>query len=105
MALMIARFGMDVTVILAAVPHDVVEDCGEWSAQRVEREFGARVAGIACELTEDKSRSWRERKEAGVENISRMSAEAAAMKAVDQRLDRALRSVLTRIAELARVGT
>ncbi len=84
MALMIARFGLDEWVILAAILHDVVEDCAEWDVARVERDFGGRVADIVSELTEDKTKSWRERKEAGIDNISRMSAEAAAVKAVDQ---------------------
>ncbi len=83
-ALMLARFGLDEDVIAAGLLHDVVEDCVGWSIDRVQSEFGAHVAGIVAQLSEDKSRSWTERKRAGIEKVPHMSPEAASVKACDK---------------------
>lgn len=83
-ALMLARFGLDDDVIAAGLLHDVVEDCPAWSNERVQAEFGAHVAGIVSQLTEDKSRSWDERKQAAIAKVPHMSPEAASVKACDK---------------------
>jgi (p)ppGpp synthase/HD superfamily hydrolase len=83
-ALMLARFGLDDEVIAAGLLHDVAEDCAGWSIARVQEEFGAHVAGIVAQLTEDKSLSWIERKQAGIEKVLHMSPEAASVKACDK---------------------
>ena len=83
-ALILARAGLDEVVLQAALLHDVVEDCEGWTPARVEREFGADVARIVAELTEDKSHSWSERKQAGIERVATMSAPALAIKAADK---------------------
>lgn len=83
-AIMLARLGMDEAVVQAGVLHDVVEDCEGWTVERIEADFGARVAGIVGELTEDKSKSWDERKQAAVDHVAHMSEEAAAVKACDK---------------------
>jgi len=83
-AIMLARWGMDDDVIVAGILHDVVEDCDEWTVERVDDEFGPHVASIVDELTEDKSRSWEERKRLGVEHVASMSPQAASVKAADK---------------------
>ena len=83
-AIAIARLGGSEIEIQAALLHDVVEDCPSWTAERLEREFGARVAGIVAELTEDKSRPWVERKEASIESVPRLSPEAARVLAMEK---------------------
>ncbi len=83
-ALMLSRWGQDSQVIVAGLLHDVVEDCDSWTVERVETEFGKRVASIVSELTEDKSKSWEERKRWAVEHAARMSPQAAAVKCVDK---------------------
>lgn len=83
-ALMLARFGLDDDVIAAGLLHDVVEDCPSWTLERVQAEFGAHVAGIVGQLTEDKSRSWAERKQTAIEKVPHMSPEAASVKACDK---------------------
>lgn len=83
-ALLLARLGHDDVVLQAALLHDVVEDCEGWTVERVAEEFGDAVAGIVDELTEDKSRSWAERKQWAVDHAARMSAAGAAVKAADQ---------------------
>lgn len=82
--LMLARWGQEEDVVVAGLLHDVVEDCPDWTVERVARDFGAHVAGVVGELSEDKSRSWDERKRDGVERVAGMSPEAAAVKAADK---------------------
>ena len=83
-ALMLARFGLDDDVIAAGLLHDVVEDCPGWSNERVQAEFGAHVAGIVAQLTEDKSCPWEERKQSAISKVPHMSPEAASVKACDK---------------------
>jgi myo-inositol-1(or 4)-monophosphatase len=96
-AMMLARWTMDEHVIQAGILHDVVEDCDGWTVDRVRAEFGDAVADIVAQLTEDKSRTWAERKRHAVEHVAHMSAEAAAVKAVDK-----LHNLESLIADLAR---
>lgn len=83
-AFMLARLGLGERAIQAALLHDVVEDCEGWTVQRVAERFGDEVASLVAELTEDKSRSWEERKQATVDRVPSMSAEACAIKAADK---------------------
>jgi len=85
-ALMLARWGLDEEVIVAGLLHDVVEDCKDagWTLERVERDFGARVAALVGELSEDKSRSWPERKRWAIDHVPHMSPQAASVKAADK---------------------
>lgn len=83
-ALTLARLGCDATLIRAAILHDVVEDCDGWDGARVEREFGPRVTAIVLELTEDKSKSWAERKQWQVDHVPHMSDAACVVKAADK---------------------
>ncbi|MBK8177704.1 MAG: bifunctional (p)ppGpp synthetase/guanosine-3',5'-bis(diphosphate) 3'-pyrophosphohydrolase [Planctomycetes bacterium] len=83
-ALMLARFGLEEDVIAAGLLHDVVEDSPGWTVERVAEEFNPHVAGIVSQLTEDKTRSWGERKSAGVAKVPHMSPEAASVKACDK---------------------
>lgn len=83
-ALILARLGCAPRVLQAALLHDVVEDCDGWTVERVEREFGADVARTVAELTEDKSRTWEQRKRAQVDHVPRLSPDALAVKAADK---------------------
>ncbi len=83
-ALMLARIGADEATIEAAILHDVVEDCEGWTLARIEDEFGAGTASIVADLTEDKSKTWEERKRWAVEHVPHMSPEAVAVKAADK---------------------
>lgn len=96
-ALILARAGAEDEVIQAGLLHDVVEDSADWTLERVEREFGVRVRSIVAELTEDKSRSWHDRKEQGIQDVACLSAEALLVKACDK-----LHNLSTLSAELAR---
>lgn len=83
MAIMLAGAGLDESTIAAALVHDVLEDVPGWSQARMSAEFGPRVATIVAELTEDKSKSWSERKRWQIERAPHLSPAAAAIKAAD----------------------
>jgi (p)ppGpp synthase/HD superfamily hydrolase len=83
-AMILVRVGASSTTVQAGLLHDVVEDCKEWTLERLESEFGAEVTAIVAELTEDKTKSWEERKLAAAEKATTMSAEGALVKAADQ---------------------
>lgn len=83
-ALLLTRFGVDDDVVVAALLHDVPEDCSGWTVERVRLEFGTRVAGIVGELTEDKRQSWEQRKQHAVDHVPHMTPDAATVKAADQ---------------------
>ena len=83
-ALMLARWDMDEDVIAAGLLHDVVEDCKDWTIERVETEFGKHIASIVADLTEDKSKTWAERKQAAIDNAPHLSPQAACVKAADK---------------------
>ena len=58
-------------------------------------EFGAHVKSIVEQLTEDKSKTWEERKRAAIEKVPHLSPEAATVKAADK-----LHNLQTLLAEL-----
>ncbi|MFT5051500.1 MAG: (p)ppGpp synthase/HD superfamily hydrolase [Chlamydiales bacterium] len=83
-ALILAQLGLDEVAVQAALLHDVVEDCDGWDDPRVRSNFGGAVADIVAALTEDKSRTWDERKRHAIEHVAQMSTEAAHVKAADK---------------------
>jgi (p)ppGpp synthase/HD superfamily hydrolase len=82
--IMLARWGLEEHLIVAGILHDAVEDCDDWTIERVEVEFGHHVAQIVGQLTEDKSKTWAERKQWAVDHVPHMSPEAATVKAADK---------------------
>ena len=83
-AIILARWGFEEDLIVAGLMHDAVEDSEVWTLDRVEFEFGPHVASIVEQLTEDKSKSWEERKRWAIDHVPRMSPEAASVKAADK---------------------
>jgi (p)ppGpp synthase/HD superfamily hydrolase len=75
-ALILARWGQDDDVIVAGLLH--------WPLPRIEAEFGHHVAKLVAELTEDKSKSWDERKRYAIDHVPRISPFAATIKAADK---------------------
>ena len=65
----VASMTTDEEIISAAVLHDTVEDCKDVTAEILEREFGPRVAAIVAQESEDKSKTWKERKGATIEHL------------------------------------
>jgi (p)ppGpp synthase/HD superfamily hydrolase len=83
-AMMLARLGLDAVSIQAGILHDVVEDCDDWTLDRIEEEFGSEVRSVVDDLSEDKSLSWSERKRWAVEHVPHMSERAVTVKAADK---------------------
>jgi guanosine-3',5'-bis(diphosphate) 3'-pyrophosphohydrolase len=73
----------DSDVLCAAILHDTVEDT-ETTFEELEREFGAKIAGIVREVTDDKSLDKNVRKRLQIEHAPHLSAEAKLVKLADK---------------------
>ena len=76
----------DEEVIAAAVLHDTLEDCKSVSYEKICREFGERVARIVAAETDDKSKSWEERKASKIEMLKKESDQSVKMVALGDKL-------------------
>ena len=74
-ALIVSVMTDDPEVIAAAYLHDVIEDAGV-TYEQIQRKFGTRVADLVQAESEDKSKSWKERKQATVDHMQHASREA-----------------------------
>lgn len=59
----------DEEILCAGVLHDTIEDCNCVTKEMLEESFGERVADMVAGESEDKSRTWMERKRATVERL------------------------------------
>jgi guanosine-3',5'-bis(diphosphate) 3'-pyrophosphohydrolase len=73
----------DTRVLVAAILHDTVEDT-ETTLDELESLFGAVIAGIVREVTDDKSLPKSERKRLQIENAGRISDQARLVKLADK---------------------
>ncbi|MDF2888300.1 MAG: metal dependent phosphohydrolase [Lacrimispora sp.] len=73
-AVIVSLMTVDQELICAALLHDVIEDAGVTKSQ-LEEEFGCRVTQLVMEETEDKSKSWKERKSATLKHLENTSEE------------------------------
>ncbi len=73
----------DATCIIAALMHDAVEDQDVTNAQ-IRDAYGAEVANIVAEVTDDKSLPKQERKELQVRNAPHKSEAACILKLADK---------------------
>ena len=78
-----ATGGQEPDLVIAALLHDAVEDVGVTEAQ-VAQQFGAGVAGIVMEVTDDKSLPKAERKLRQVASAGQKSREARMIKLADK---------------------
>jgi (p)ppGpp synthase/HD superfamily hydrolase len=88
-AFILLKHGLPEPVLLAALLHDVVEDCGV-ALEEIAREFGEHVAALVSCVTETKTdagssvdRPWRVRKEEQLAKLAKASPDVAALKAAD----------------------
>ena len=76
----VMHFTEDEDVLAAAVLHDTVEDTAV-TAERLEKEFGSRVAALVASVSEDKKRdrsseaTWKERKQETISQLRNASYE------------------------------
>lgn len=68
-ALIVAQMTDDEEVIAAAYLHDVLEDT-DVTAEELRAAFGERVLALVRSETEDKSKSWKERKETTIRHLA-----------------------------------
>jgi GTP diphosphokinase / guanosine-3',5'-bis(diphosphate) 3'-diphosphatase len=73
----------DPATLAAAILHDVVEDTAV-TAGEIEREFGAKVAGIVLEVSDDKALRPSERKREQIRKFPALSYEACMVKMADK---------------------
>jgi (p)ppGpp synthase/HD superfamily hydrolase len=82
------EFGGDEDMAIAALLHDVVEDCGGAPMLReVKKRFGSRVAKIVDGCTDsdvDPKPPWRERKESYIRHLKDADAETRLVSAADK---------------------
>jgi (p)ppGpp synthase/HD superfamily hydrolase len=87
-ASLVLEFGGDEDMAVAALLHDVVEDCGGVPmSKEVRRRFGARVAKIVDGCTDsftDPKPPWRERKETYLRHLKKADAETRLVSAADK---------------------
>lgn len=73
-AVIVASMTKDRELIAAAVLHDVIEDAGV-TGQELKESFGSRITELVLAETEDKSKSWMERKASTIEHLKHASIE------------------------------
>lgn len=65
----VSSMTQDAEVISAALLHDTIEDCEYVSRTLLAQEFSERVANMVAQESEDKSKTWMERKRTTIEHI------------------------------------
>lgn len=65
----VAKLTDDEEVIAAAILHDTIEDCEGVTEEVIRKEFGERVASMVTHESEDKTKSWKERKSMTIERL------------------------------------
>ena len=87
-ASLVLEFGGDEDMAIAALLHDVVEDCGGAAMlKEVRRRFGSRVAKIVDGCTDSDTYPkppWRERKETYLRHLKSADAETRLVSAADK---------------------
>jgi (p)ppGpp synthase/HD superfamily hydrolase len=87
-ASLVLEFGGDEDLAIAALLHDVVEDCGGAPMlKEIRRKFGSRVAKIVDGCTDsdtDPKPPWRERKESYIRHLQTVDAETRLVSAADK---------------------
>ena len=78
-----ATGGQDPDLVIAAVLHDTVEDTGTTSSE-LEQIFGADVAALVAEMTDDKSLPKQRRKALQIEHAAHASPRAQMIKMADK---------------------
>jgi len=65
----VASMTDDEEVISAAILHDTIEDCEEVTEDMLREEFTERIASLVAQESEDKSKTWMERKSATIAHL------------------------------------
>jgi len=73
----------DVPLLCAALLHDTVEDT-KTTLEEIQALFGAEIAQLVCEVTDDKSLHWKERKRLQIETAASKSLRVKCLKLADK---------------------
>lgn len=73
----------DAEILAAAILHDTLEDT-QTTLKELQREFGARIAGLVAEVTDDKSLPKQLRKQLQIDHAPHKSRGAALIKVADK---------------------
>jgi guanosine-3',5'-bis(diphosphate) 3'-pyrophosphohydrolase len=73
----------DIDTICGALLHDTVEDTNT-TAEELEREFGVAIRDIVMDVTDDKSLSKADRKQAQIDHAAQLSEQAKLIKLADK---------------------
>ena len=65
----VATMTDDEEIISAAILHDTIEDCEDVTQEKICGEFTERVANLVAQESEDKSKTWMERKSATIAHL------------------------------------
>lgn len=82
-AKILANAGFSATVIAAGFTHDTVEDTSI-TIEDIQREFGDAVAKLVAFNTEDKDKSWEERKQHTIDHLGNATLEEKALVVADK---------------------
>jgi len=80
---LLADAGESEEVIAAGILHDTVEDT-QVSLKQIEDHFGEKVASLVAACSEDKSKSWEERKQDTMKDLERVSEEVCVIVCADK---------------------
>lgn len=65
----------DEEIISAAILHDTIEDCEAVTKEILEKEFSSRVVWLVMQESEDKTKTWMERKSATISRLATANRE------------------------------
>ena len=85
-------------VIIAGILHDTLEDT-ETTPEEIQRHFGKHILSIVQSVTEDKSKTWEERKLATIEQLSFANYETMLVCCADK-----LSNIQSMYADLQQIG-
>ncbi len=71
----VATMTDDEEIISAAILHDTIEDCEDVTQEEICKEFSERVADLVAQESEDKSKTWMERKSATIAHLKNAAKE------------------------------
>jgi myo-inositol-1(or 4)-monophosphatase len=98
-AVIVSQMKHDINLICAALLHDVIEDAGV-TYEYLVAEFGKRIAALVLSQSEDKSKSWEERKQHTIEELNRTEDEDIKIVCIADKLAN-LRSISRELAVFA----
>ena len=97
-ASIVARIKFDADLICAAWLHDTMEDA-KFSHECISAAFNKRIADIVCFQSEDKSRSWKERKQHTIDELMACDDEGIKIVALADKLSN-IRDMHSNFAEV-----